>query len=102
MLIPTKNQLSDFFTFFKITTLMLDKNFKTLYSFNQNINSNNSKYISIAIDHLNNYEFTPGSIDISVGNKIQFTSIQFYHHKNNPTYILIGPYKIDNINNDDA
>lgn len=101
MLISNKNQLSDFFTFFKITTLMLDKNFKTLYSFNQNIKSNNSKYISIAIDYLNNYEFTPGSISISIDDKIKFTSIQFYHYENTPTYILIGPYKIDTSNNYD-
>lgn len=101
MLIPTTNPLSDFFTIFKIPTLILNNNFEILYSCNQNIKFNN-KYISLAISHLSNYEFIPGSITIDIDDKIQFTSIQFYHYSNTPTHILIGPYKLDNINDVDS
>lgn len=102
MLIPTTNPLSDFFTIFKVPTLMLNNNFEILYSSNQNIKSNNKKYISLAIEHLNNYEFAPGNITINIDDKIQFTSIQFYHYSNTPTHILIGPYILSNINDDNS
>lgn len=98
MLIPTTNQLSDFFSIFKLSTLMLDSNFEILCSYNQNINLQNTHYISLAIEHLKNYNFSRGNITIDINDKIQFTSIQFYHYLNTPTHILIGPYQLDEFN----
>lgn len=90
--------LKNFFNCFTIPILVLNYNFKTIFTNNHNSEISNSLDLSNAIEKLKTLNLSSNKISFNINNT-SFTCMPFEHYDNSNMYILIGPYIIKDISN---
>lgn len=96
------NILTNFFNCFTVPTLLLNYNFQTIFTHNQDSKIDISFYTSKAIEIVKNLNFISNTTSFNITNDISFSCISFNHYDNSKMYLLIGPYSTKELSNNNS